>query len=367
MSDQAPKSPGSNAQDHSLGDAPASSELHCPWQAASNNSLRPTSLRSARIATPWPDVAPLVDGSPPGRLNARQAQLWSLVLRSRRVPHRVRALGGGYTIQTPARYSRQAVDEICLYHQENISPHPSIPLPPIEERARATISAMLLLCAFFILEHKPWPDLGLYPHMFSRIGAGDAAAILSGQWWRLFTALTLHADPAHIASNAVIGGAFLILLSRRLDSGTAWLVCILSGAAGNLLNAVIQGAGHISIGFSTAVFGAAGALAGLRFVSGEGPLFMPHGTTPHRSSGWLIPVAASLALVATLGTAGENTDIGAHFFGLLAGGVLGLGTGFAARRYHYPNETWGRAANRIAGALAGALLALAWACAWMFG
>lgn len=319
---------------------------------------------------PWPDLSPLVDGAPPGRLPQKQARLWSLVLRARRVPHRVRSLPGGYTVQVPARFVRTAVEEILLYHKENVSPHPSIPLPEPEERSRATVAAMLGLCAFFVLTQKAWPLFDSYPQYWHRVGVGDAGLILSGQLWRAFTALTLHADPAHVASNAVIGGAFLILLARRVGSGTAWLLAVLAGGLGNLLNALAQGPGHLSVGFSTAVFGAAGALAGLKAASGEGgfggPLNGdPNGLAPGR--GWLLPVAAGLALLASLGTAGENTDIGAHFFGLLAGGGLGGLLGRLAMRLGRPDEWLGGRADAACGALAGILPALCWAWGWQSG
>jgi len=295
-------------------------------------------------------------------------QLWSLVLRARRVPHRVRSLPSGYTVQVPPRFVRQAVDEILLYQQENVSPHPSIPLPPAQERARATVAGMLALCAFFAVAHRPWPGLGWYPQYWHAVGVADAAGIMQGQVWRMFTALTLHADPAHIASNAVVGGAFLILLSRRVGSGTAWLVAILAGALGNGVNALVHaalgGPAHLSLGFSTAVFGAAGALAGLKAAGGEGD-FRPG--TQSAGQGWLPPVAAALALVATLGTAGEDTDLGAHFFGLFAGLALGGALGWAAARKGLPHEWAGGRCNIAAGALAGLLLAGAWACGWLFG
>ncbi len=311
----------------------------------------------------WPDLAPLVDDTPAGRLPLAQARLWSLVLRARRVPHRVRSLPGGYTVQVPTRFVRQAVDEITLYQRENISPHPSIPLPPVEERSRPTLMAMLALCAFFVVTHRPWPELGWYPQYWYSVGAGDAARMLGGQWWRMFTALTLHADPAHVASNAVIGGAFLILLSRRVGSGAAWLLTVLAGGLGNVLNVLVHGPAHLSVGFSTAVFGAAGALAALKAVSGEGGFTK----SPSGSHSWLLPVAAALALVASLGTAGENTDIGAHFFGLLAGGVLGLPAGWLAVRHGFPNADWGERVNQACGCLAALLLAGAWALGWIFG
>jgi len=321
---------------------------------------------------PWPDLALLVDGSPSGRLSQKQARLWSLVLRARRVPHRVRTMPGGYTLQVPARFVRQAVDEILLYQQENISPHPSIPLPEHEERSRPTVAAMLALCAMFVVTQRPWPQFGWYPQYWHAVGVGDASLILAGELWRVFTALTLHADPAHVAGNAVIGGAFMILLSRRVGSGTAWLLAVLSGGLGNLVNAlvndVVTGPGHLSVGFSTAVFGAAGALAGLKAVSGEGGFGGGNnGAANSMLRGWLLPVAAAMALVASLGTAGENTDIGAHVFGLMCGGGLGLGLGLAAMRLGRPDE-WGHGrVNQACGALAGLLLAGAWAWGWLSG
>ncbi|MBU1040773.1 MAG: rhomboid family intramembrane serine protease [Proteobacteria bacterium] len=327
--------------------------------------LRP--LQRSATRAPWPDLAPLVDGSLAGRLPQAQARLWSLVLRARRVPHRVRSLPGGYTVQVPARFMRQAVDEITLYHHENVSPHPDIPLPPVEERSRPTVAAMLGLCAFFLIAHRPWPEFGSYPQYWHSVGAGNAARMLDGQWWRMFTALTLHADPAHVASNAVIGGVFLVLLSRRIGSGAAWLLAILAGGLGNVLNVWVQGPAHLSVGFSTAVFGAAGALAGLKAVSGEGGLAGPQATAQAGARGWLLPLAAGLALLASLGTAGENTDIGAHFFGLLAGGLLALPVGLLAMRHGYPNENWGMRLNEFCGILAGLLLVGAWTWGWECG
>jgi hypothetical protein len=61
-------------------------------------------------------------------------------------------------------------------------------------------------------------------------------------------------------------------------------------------------------------------------------------------------------LLAFTGTAGENTDLGAHLFGFIAG----LGAGLALARFA-PVE-WLRAARvqRVAGALAALLLVAAW-------
>lgn len=362
-----------------------------PDGAGSATGSAAATADSGQTRAPWPDLSTLLDGSPPGRLPQRQARLWSLVLRSRRVPHRVRSLPGGYTIQVPARFARQAVEEIHLYQRENVSPHPDIPLPPAQERARPTVAAMLALCAFFALAHKPFPAIGMYPHHWRAAGIADAAAILSGELWRCVTALSLHADPAHMASNAVVGGAFLILLARRVGSGWAWLAAALAGALGNLLNALAHAAigapEHLSLGFSTAVFGAAGVLAGLKAARGEGDLRarladLPGGLAfgaggnsvadkhvgAERSLGaakvWLTPVGAALALLATLGAGGEDTDLGAHFFGLVAGLALGWALGRISLRLGRPDD-WARGqANRVAALACGGLFLLAWAAAF---
>jgi hypothetical protein len=51
---------------------------------------------------------------------------------------------------------------------------------------------------------------------------------------------------------------------------------------------------------------------------------------------WLLPVAAALALLAILGTEGKNTDLGAHLFGLVYGGFLGLITEYLVGRLGNP-------------------------------
>ena len=45
-------------------------------------------------------------------------------------------------------------------------------------------------------------------------GVMNAAKVAQGQWWRLFTAIWLHADAAHLAGNAALG---LVLLGLAMD------------------------------------------------------------------------------------------------------------------------------------------------------
>jgi membrane associated rhomboid family serine protease len=148
-----------------------------------------------------------------------------------------------------------------------------------------------------------------------RSGSASAERILAGETWRTVTALTLHADIAHVTANAVSAAIFVTELARLVGPGVAAWVLLLTGAAGNALTAVARGAPHGSVGASTALFGAIGCLAALQAVrwrSRPRPRYRP----------W-VPVAAGAALLAMLGT-GRDADVAAHLFGFAAGLPLGV-------------------------------------------
>ena len=68
------------------------------------------------------------------------------------------------------------------------------------------------------------------------------------------------------------------------------------------------------------------------------------------------PIVAGLGLLAFTGTSGENTDLGAHLFGFLAGIALGV---LLAR---FASVAWLKdvRVQRVCGAAAVLLLAAAW-------
>ena len=68
-------------------------------------------------------------------------------------------------------------------------------------------------------------------------------------------------------------------------------------------------------------------------------------------------VTAGLAILAMLGTTGARVDLWAHLFGLLAGGALGIPTGFALPRPPRP------AVQRVLGSAALAVVLYCWALA----
>ena len=142
-----------------------------------------------------------------------------------------------------------------------------------------------------------------------------AARVQSGQWWRLWTALTLHVSAEHLFANLAGGVWFGILAARQLGVGTAWFLIVTGAALANGLEAQWAPPGYRSVGASTAVFTALGLMAAhswqIRF--------------PLRQS-WAkrwAPLVAGTVLLGWLGTAGEGTDIVAHLLGFTVGGLLG--------------------------------------------
>lgn len=320
----------------------------------------------------WTDLVPLVRSESGARsLPYREARLWGLVLASRHVPYRMQRLregeGGGHTIQVQAWFADRAVNEIRLYMEENAPDGRRLALLDLRPVSghEPTLFAMALLVLFYWVTSRTYPEFGLYPHLWLTVGSANGAAILSGEWWRLATALTLHGGGPHVAGNAVIGGVFIWLVCRRLGSGLGWLLTILAGVVGNGINILVLGVHHNAIGFSTATFGAAGVLAAIA-PFGVGGGLHDFGDGPFLSRVWrflcsaLIPVAAGLGLLAMLG-AGEKTDLGAHLFGFLSGIMLGGVAGFFASRLGLP----GKKGDACLFAIALGLPVLCWIRAWV--
>jgi membrane associated rhomboid family serine protease len=144
----------------------------------------------------------------------------------------------------------------------------------------------------------------------------NASRIAAGELWRTVTALTLHADVPHIASNTLTLVIFGTALCSAVGAGTGVWVMLASGALGNWLTAVLRGAPHSALGASTGIFGSVGALAALQLVRRWRGTPIPL----WRASA---PIAAGLALLAVLGTSPES-DVLAHLFGFAVGAGLGL-------------------------------------------
>jgi membrane associated rhomboid family serine protease len=184
----------------------------------------------------------------------------------------------------------------------------------------------------------------------------ESREILRGQWWRTITALTLHADAAHIGANLATGLLFAAFALPRLGTGLTWLAILLSGALGNAINAWgYRGEWHGSIGASTACFGALGILMGAEVFS--------RWREPQTRSRWqlVLPLGAGLGLLAFLGVGekGGHVDYMAHCWGFVVGAVEG-----AAAEGLRLKERASPAVQRAMAWAALGLVAVAWMLAW---
>jgi len=171
----------------------------------------------------------------------------------------------------------------------------------------AAYTIMVLLVAV----HLTCLKLNLHREMIFKFGA-SSLYIGQGETYRAITALFLHSDGQHLLGN--LGGMLIFAapLITLTGYGTGPFLLLCAGASGNLVNAYFRQTALLSIGASTAVMGAAGALAAYQILNSSRPF----------QSNRLIPLFAGATRVG-LFSQGENTDISAHFFGFMAGSVWG--------------------------------------------
>ncbi len=288
----------------------------------------------------WSDITPaLLRELRLTHLSRRRAWEWGLVLTARKVPHDFRSVRNSWRLFTPLECAEEAMGELLAYERENVaSPH-SLPDAQMRENTALTIGILLLLGLFHGISRNQWQlfgfDAARAPIPWESSGIADCMRMtVLGEWWRSATALTLHADAAHVFGNMAAGALFMVPLCRELGSGAGWLLTLLAAMAGNLLSCRLQGPGHLSLGASTAVFAAVGVLSAMRALrgylesrnSGEKGLFDRHGPLVPA----LLPLGAGLALLGLLGASDEaRTDVVAHLCGFACGWVTGAGTGLA--------------------------------------
>ena len=271
----------------------------------------------------------------------RDLRTFELVLAARGIDSRIAWQAGVWLLQVAPDDLTASDHEIGTFERENVDP-PPVPLPTTIDSGITGVVAYLAVIwtvfAFDLQEAFGW--------RWRSAGRLHVESVMSGEPWRLATALTLHADLGHIVANSVFGGLFGWLAGRFLGSGLAWLCIVVAGILGNALNALARSSHFASIGASTATFAAVGLLASFMWRSGY-----------FRRLTWrrgFAPVFAAIALFAYTGIGGENTDVLAHLTGLACGFLLGL---WVAK---YRLQLVGVAAQRFFGVVAAAIVLGAW-------
>lgn len=275
---------------------------------------------------------------------------WTLVLEALSIPHQIVRRDPWFELWVNGADQPRAEAALAAYDRDRREEANAVmPAVPDQGRSAAGIGFVIAIAAFYwVTGARDGGDPG---HWFAR-GAAIAEKIVSGELWRAVTALTLHADPSHVAGNAVAALIFVSALGRWVGGGVALLLTLLGGIAGNLTVAFLYRGGHNSIGASTATFAALGILGGLQVVR-----WLRGRTFPGSRRRALSVIAACLGVFAMLGV-GERVDVLAHLFGLAAGLVIGAATGYFARP---PLPRW---LDLACGVLTVAVIAGAWVLAF---
>ena len=244
-------------------------------------------------------------------LTQDQADSYGLVLDAYGLPYSTKRYGSNWEIWVDETIHDRALKLIEQYIDEN----PHIPLTDTQEtetyhKTFTGIWASLILMAYSIAVNMS----GNADKIVREYGA-SAYDILHGEFYRTVTALMLHSGYPHLAGNMAGIAIFGTAVCSVTGTGVGWLMILLTGILGNLANAALFRYGHISIGASTAVFGAIGILAAYQLSK---KIKMPG----QRMKAWL-PFAGGLALLGLLGSS-MHSDITAHLFGFIAGICLGL-------------------------------------------
>ncbi len=235
-----------------------------------------------------------------------------LVLTAVGLPAVVTPVPGMYLLQVSAGDAAAALRHLRHYEQENRPPPPAPPAPPVYPYAWLGC----LLYALILLGVAAAISRGMVRLDAFDVGELDAARVQAGQYWRAFTALTLHLDGPHLAANLLAGTWFGYLAARQMGLGLAWCLTVCGAGLANLLEALAAAPEHRAVGASTAVFTALGAMAAyswrerLRF--------------PQRWARRWGPLVAGVVLLGWTGTAGEGTDVTAHLAGFTVGALLGV-------------------------------------------
>lgn len=278
--------------------------------------------------------------------SAKRAEECAVVLASNGIAHRLEPTGAGWMVMVAAGDAERASSALAEYDRENHDEPPSDPFPPHYGTTWIGGVIAALLVGFFAVTGPRGPTV-----WFDQ-GSAAARPILSGEVWRTVTALTLHADLAHVLSNALACLVLVTAVAWWLGPGVGTWLVLLAGAGGNALTALAHGPSSVSVGASTAIFGALGMLAARQVVARRRGRASGH-------KGWVV-IAASLALLGMLGTA-PGSDVLAHVFGLLVGSLLGIGPALAQRR------PLGRSSQWLLALAAGALVLACWRIALTAG
>jgi membrane associated rhomboid family serine protease len=267
----------------------------------------------------------------------------AFVLTAVLIANEIVEVDGQFALCVGQREAAHAAHHLHHYDEERQRPRPKPPPLNLHPNAwRGALVYVLLLLGVAIAAGQHWFTAELFD-----VGVANSTAMRAGQWWRAWTALTLHWDLEHLLGNLGAGAVFGYFAAQQLGNGRAWLLITLGAGIANLIESTLVSDGYISAGASTAVFATVGLIAA-------------HAWRQRRAfvlPGWrrIAPLIGGVLLLAWLGTEGEHTDVLSHGLGFACGAALGA---LCVSRI---GATWlERIPQRWAAGVAVGMIALCW-------
>src|SRR4051794_300284 len=158
---------------------------------------------------------------------------WSLVLASAGINHSIVEGGGAFSLVVGAEDAATAGAALAAFDLESV-PKVVPPAPDLGPSALGVVAGAALLAMFLVTRS----GLARVGADWSEVGRVSGEEILHGQWWRVVTALTLHADVMHLVGNVIACLIFVSAVGRWLGPGLGALLVVGCAAVANGLDVV---------------------------------------------------------------------------------------------------------------------------------
>ena len=264
------------------------------------------------IAGAWPIMEhPLL--SIPAR-SRRRAMEWGLVLASQGMEAIIDKSPEGWALLVDSRDYDRARAALRLYQRENRGWQWRQPLPQTDLLFHwGSVGWVVVVAAVYYWSAVAFPEV-------RNAGILDSLKVREGQWWRLWTAITLHQNMPHLMANATTGFILIGLAMAHYGAGVGLLAAFVAGAAGNAADLLVYSQPHQSLGASGMVMGALGLVTVQSFSFWR--------KYPIGRRLFFRAFAAGVLILALIGFS-PDSDIVAHVGGFIAGTVFGCGLGCA--------------------------------------
>lgn len=254
----------------------------------------------------------------------KEAHEHGLVVLALGYPYWLVPYEGGYRLLVEPSSLEASRRHLTLYARERRRWPPALLVPP-DVRAPASVVPPLL---WVLVTIGAFRAQELWYHPIETGGILDSEKVFQhGQFWRIATALFLHADIAHLTANLVSGFFVFSAVLTGLGRMRGAVALVIASLAGNAAVVSLNFSNEYrSLGASTAIFAGLGILTG----AASRRVLRHEGKARWRSL--FPPLAAGLVLLGLFGAGELHTDVAAHACGFAAGLICGVIAGFRQHR-----------------------------------